>query len=385
MVRGVQGRLARVSGTNPGETPESTSFQDSLNMRAIRMTGHNREPELVEIPIPTPGPGEVLVRVDAAGLCHSDLHLMEWPAEIIPYELPFTLGHETAGTVAALGPGADGVYAGDRVIVYARWGCGRCQACLQGLENRCEKTAVELGGHGGGVGRDGGLAEYMLVPSARYLIGIDGLDPARAAPLTDAALTPYHAIRRCSHHLVPGATALVIGIGGIGHMAVQLLRALSSVRIVAVDVREDALELARSAGADLAVSAAGLEPAELRLEIGARGATVVLDCVASELSLALAAGAVAVGGEISYIGRAGGSLAVHPGALPFECSVALPSWGALPELAEVVALARSGAIHVEVERLPLEETIEAYRRLRRGEVRGRAVAIPAHAESTQTI
>jgi propanol-preferring alcohol dehydrogenase len=301
---------------------------------------------------------------------------MEWPAETIPYKLPFTLGHETAGTVAALGPGARGVAEGDRVAVYARWGCGSCHACLQGLENRCEKTAVELGGHGGGVGRHGGLAEYMLVPSTRYLIGISDLDAAHAAPLTDAALTPYHAIKRCSHQLVPGATVLVIGVGGIGHMAVQLLAALSSVRVIAVDVREDALELARSAGAELGLCAAGLTPAELRSEIGSRGAAVVLDCVASEFTLALAAGAVSVGGEISYIGRGGGSLPVHPGQLPFECSVTLPSWGTLPELAEVVALARSGLIQVEVERLPLEDTIDGYRRLRRGDIRGRAVVCP---------
>lgn len=345
-------------------------------MRAIRLQRFNSEPELVEVDTPTVGPGEVLLRVDAAGLCHSDLHLMDWPEHIVPYELPFTLGHETAGTVSALGPGASGITEGDRVVVYARWGCGTCPGCVQGMENRCERSARELGGHGAGVGRDGGLAEYMLVPSARYLVPIGDLDPAFAAPLTDAALTPYHAIRQCADRLSPGATAVVIGVGGIGHMAVQLLRALSSVRIVAVDVRDDALELARRAGADLIVSGIGLSSDRLREEIGARGAAVVLDCVASDGTLALAAGTVSVAGSISYLGRAGGSLAVNPSLLPFECSVSLPSWGTLPELADVVALARSGAIHAEIERLTLDQTVDAYRRLKRGEIRGRAVVCP---------
>jgi propanol-preferring alcohol dehydrogenase len=350
-------------------------------MKAIRLQRWNGEPELVEVDTPAPGPGEVLLRVEAAGLCHSDLHLMQWPQEIVPYVLPFTLGHETAGTVSALGPGVSGVAEGDRVVVYARWGCGTCWQCLQGMENRCERTARELGGHGGGVGRDGGLAEYMLVPSVRYLLGIGDLDPACAAPLTDAALTPYHAIKSCSARLIPGATAVVIGVGGIGHMAVQLLRALTSVRIVAVDVRNDALELARGAGADLAVSGVGLTPAQLRDEIGVCGAAAVLDCVASDATLAMAAAAVSIGGSISYLGRAGGSLAVNPTALPFECSVSLPSWGTLPELAEVVALAQSGAIHAEIERLTLEQTVDACRRLRRGEIRGRAVVCPGPAST----
>ncbi len=331
----------------------------------------------MEIPTPAPGPGEVLLKVDAAGLCHSDLHLMELAEGTLPYTLPFTLGHETAGTVVALGPGADGVGEGDRVVVHARWGCGRCWACLQGMENCCEQTVGELGAHGGGVGRDGGLADYMLVPSARYLIGVGELDAAVAAPLSDAALTPYHAIKRVAHQLRPGATAVVIGVGGIGQMAVQLLRALTSVRVVAVDVRADALELASAAGADVALCALGLSPQQLRSEVGRRGAAVVLDCVASDATLDLAAGTVSVGGEISYIGRAGGSLAVNPARLPFECSVTLPSWGSLPELTEVVALAQSGAIRVEVERVPMEQTVEAYRRLKRGEIRGRAVVVPS--------
>ncbi|HWM96021.1 MAG TPA: alcohol dehydrogenase catalytic domain-containing protein, partial [Streptosporangiaceae bacterium] len=254
-------------------------------MPAVRLLGWQSEPELVAVPAPEPGPGEVLVKVEAAGLCHSDLHLMDWPAGTVPYTLPFTLGHETAGTVAAIGPGARGVAEGDRVLVYARWGCGACWPCLQGMENLCETPAGDLGGHGGGVGRDGGLAEYMVVPSARYLVPIPDLDPVAAAPLADAALTAYHAIKRWLPALRPGATAVVIGIGGLGHMAVQLLRALSNARVIAVDIRESARRLALEAGVHAAVA----DARELREEAGP-GAALVLDCVASDGTLALAGG-----------------------------------------------------------------------------------------------
>src|SRR4051812_32118626 len=132
-------------------------------MHAVRFTRWQRAPELVEIATPEPGPGEVLLEVDAAGLCHSDLHIMEWPEGTLPYTLPFTLGHETAGTVAALGPKATGVSVGDRVLVYSRWGCGSCWHCRQGMENVCERSAAELGGHGGRGGRGGGVADHMGV------------------------------------------------------------------------------------------------------------------------------------------------------------------------------------------------------------------------------
>ncbi len=344
-------------------------------MLAVQLHTWGSEPHLAEVQKPIPGPGDVLLRVDAAGLCHSDLHLMEWPEGTVPFALPFTLGHETAGTVVALGAGARGVREGDRVVVHSLWGCGRCWGCRQGAENLCDAPLESRAGFGGGVGCDGGLAEYMLVPSGRHLVSIDGLDPAAAAPLSDAALTPYHAICLCAHQLRPGRTAVVIGIGGLGHMAVQLLRALSSVRIVAVDVREEALELARAAGAHAALSAADLSPWELREEIGSRGASLVLDCVASDATLTLAAGAVGIGGDLCYLGRGGGTLAVAPVKLPFEVTVRLPSWGTVPELVEVVELAREGVIHTEIERVSLAQALDAYRRLRRGEVRGRAVVV----------
>ena len=345
-------------------------------MRAIRLTAWEQPAQLVEVSVPEPGPGEVLVRVAGAGLCHSDLHLMRWRAGSLPYELPFTLGHEVAGTVATLGPGADGLEVGEPVLVYGPWGCGRCPACSVGAEHLCdgERTA-----RGAGLGRDGGLAEYMVVPSPRLTVTLDGLDPVAAAPLADAGLTPYHAIRRALHLLRPGTRAIVIGVGGLGHVAVQLLKALSPARVVAVDRREEALEVAARSGADVVLPASGLAPGQLRGAAGGRGAALVMDCVGSDETLALAAGAVAPGGQVSVLGLAGGTFPMRFGAVPLETSVIFSNWGTREELAEVVELARAGAVALETERVPLAAVPAAYERLAAGGCRGRLVAVPQDA------
>jgi propanol-preferring alcohol dehydrogenase len=345
-------------------------------MRAIRLTEWEQPAELASVPEPEPGPGEVLLRVAGAGLCHSDLHLMHWPAGTLPYELPFTLGHEVAGTVAALGPGAEGIEVGEPVLVYGPWGCGRCRACSVGAEHLCEVGGT---GRGAGLGLDGGLAEYMVVPSPRLTVPLDGLDPVAAAPLADAGLTPYHAIRRVLPLLRPGTTAIVIGVGGLGHVAVQLLKALSPARVVAVDRREQALEVAARSGADAALPASDLTPSQLRAAAGGRGAAVVVDCVGSDDTLALAAGAVAPGGQVSVLGLAGGTFPMRAGAVPLETSVIFSNWGTREELAEVIELARAGAIAVVTERVPLAAVPAAYERLAAGGCNGRVVAVPGAA------
>jgi propanol-preferring alcohol dehydrogenase len=345
-------------------------------MRAVRLTQWQADPVVTEVPVPEARGSEVLVEVGAAGLCRSDIHIMSSPAGAYPYVLPFTLGHETAGRVAALGSGASGVEVGDRVVVYSRWGCGTCWQCANGRDNACART--QRGPHGGGLGRDGGLAEYLIVPSARYLVPAPGLDPVSAAPLTDAALTSYHTAKLSLGQLRPGTTALVIGVGGLGHLAVQILKAISPVRIVAVDVRSTARELARSAGADAVLSADGLTPEGVRVETGPDGATVVLDFVGNDATLALAAGSVAQGGDVTFVGRGGGELRVAPGLIPYESTVRMPTWGTVAELAEVVALATAGAIHSEAEVYGLDDAVSAYGKLRHGDVLGRAVVVPGH-------
>jgi propanol-preferring alcohol dehydrogenase len=344
-------------------------------MQAFRLTRWGNRGELVECPKPEPRAGEVLLQITASGACHSDLHLMDWPEGLLPWKLPFTLGHENAGRVAAVGEGVTDVKVGDNVLVYGPWGCGACHPCRLGRENYCERAA-SIPAAGGGLGRDGGMADFMLVPSSRLLVPIGDLDPVQAAPLADAALTPYHAIRNASDRLVPGAWAVVIGIGGLGHMAIQLLRATTGARIIAVDTNPARLESARMLGADAAVpSDAGAADTIKKLADGV-GAHVVLDMVGSEGTLQLAAKSLRAEGKIVIVGLAGGALPVSFFGVPYGAQVATSYWGTVAELMELVSLARAGRISVVTEVFSLDRAPEAYERLRKGEVRGRAVIVP---------
>ena len=344
-------------------------------MKALQLTGWKQDAELRDVPQPDPGPGEVLVRIGGAGACHSDMHLMyDFAPGLLPWGPPFTLGHENAGWVEATGPGVRGVEAGEPVAVYGAWGCGRCRRCVAGLENYCERPADV--GPSGGLGRDGGMAPFMVVPQARWLVPLDGLDPADAAPLTDAGLTPYHAIKRSLPLLVPGASAVVIGIGGLGHLAVQILSAVSSATIIAVDQRADALALARQVGADHAVDAGPDAAAQIREVTGGRGADVVIDLVGADATLALGASVVRPLGHLTIVGIAGGTLPVSFFSLSYEASVATTYWGSLPELIEVIALASSGRIRPQVRRFPLGQALDAYAAMRSGTLEGRAVIVP---------
>jgi propanol-preferring alcohol dehydrogenase len=344
-------------------------------MKAFRITSWGQPPEVVEVPDPAPGPGEVVVKVGGAGACHSDVHVMDYIGNVSGWPSPMTLGHENAGWVAALGAGVTGLREGDPVAVHGPWGCGRCNNCRRGMENYCERSR-EIPAAGGGLGRDGGMAEFMLVPSARHLVPLGSLDPSEAAPLTDAGLTPYHAVTRSLHLLGPNSTAVVIGVGGLGHMAIQILRALSPARIVALDASPDKLDLAREVGADHAVSTADDASAQVRSLAGEPGAQLALDFVGAQDTMALAASVVRPLGHLTIVGLAGGTLPFSMITVPWECSVQTVYWGSVTELAEVIALAHAGKIAAHVERFPLTQAGEAYERMREGSLRGRAVIVP---------
>ncbi len=345
-------------------------------MKALRLLDWKREPELVEVDDPTPGPGEVVIEVAGAGACHSDLHLMhDFEGGLLPWGPPFTLGHENAGRVVALGAGADSFAEGDAVAVYGAWGCGRCRHCMLGMENYCQRPDLQAAS-GGGLGFDGGMARYMLVPKQRWLIPLGDLDPVVAAPLTDAGLTPYHAVKRSLAKLVPGSTAVVIGVGGLGHMGVQFLKALSPARVIAVDQRQEALDLARSIGADeTVISDANAAAAITELTKGAN-AEVVIDFVGVDPTLQLAAAVTRPFGDLTIVGIGGGSLSVGFFTIGYEVNIATTYWGSRPELVEVLALAEGGQIHTETTRFPLDQAIDAYRALAAGTVKGRAVITP---------
>jgi propanol-preferring alcohol dehydrogenase len=346
-------------------------------MRALRLVDWKHGPEFVEVDDPVPGPGEVRIRVGGAGACHSDLHLMyDFEGGLLPWGPPFTLGHENAGWVDALGPGASGVEVGEPVAVYGPWGCGSCHRCLQGLENYCVRQA-SLPAAGGGLGTDGGMAAHMLVPATRYLVPLGDLDPVDAAPLTDAALTPYHAIKRSLSLLIPGSTAVVIGAGGLGHMAIQILSALSPARIVAVDVEPKALELARDVGAHETVLMEADAAERVRASTGGIGADLVLDFVGVDDTLRFGASAARSLGHLTLVGIGGGTLPVGFFSVPYELSVATTYWGSIPELIEVIALARAGKIRAHVQRFSLDDAPHAYELMRAGNLHGRAVVVPS--------
>jgi len=347
-------------------------------MRALQLVSWKQPPELREVAEPEPGPGAVVIKVAGAGACHSDLHLMhDFDAGLLPWGPPFTLGHENSGWVDALGAGVTRFEIGQPVLVYGPWGCGHCERCRLGMENYCEHQAA-VGAAGGGLGLDGGMAPKMLVPSARHLVPLGDLDPVDAAPLSDAGLTPYHAVKRSLSLLGPDSVAVVIGVGGLGHMAVQILDSLTPAVIVAVDSRERALATARDVGAvHTVVSGADDAVAEIRDISKGRGADVVLDFVGVDATLALGAQVVRQLGHLTIVGIGGGTLPVSFFSIPYEASVATTYWGSITELMEVVALARAGKIAARVSRFSLDDATGAYEAMQRGDLDGRAVIVPS--------
>lgn len=328
----------------------------------------------MEVPDPTPGPGEVVIKVAASGACHSDLHVL-WDMDVSAvWELPMTLGHENAGWVHSLGAGVTGISEGDAVAVYGAWGCGVCARCAVGMENYCEQPSL-IGG--GGLGAHGGMADYLLVPDARHLVVLPkGLNPVTAAPLTDAGLTPYHAIRRSWPKLTPDATCVMIGVGGLGHIGVQIARATTAAQVIAVDVKPEALELARKVGAHHAVLSDDSAAQTIRDLTGGRGADVVLDFFGSTETLNLARSVARVLGDVTIVGIGGGEVPLGFFTQPYEVSMATTYWGSRPELAELLALAANGHITAESSIYSLDNAAKAYADLHAGTVTGRAVVVP---------
>ncbi|MYV98624.1 NAD(P)-dependent alcohol dehydrogenase [Streptomyces sp. SID3343] len=344
-------------------------------MKAVQYVEFGKPVEVREIPAPQPGPGQVLLKVTAAGVCHSDIFVMSQPPGTFGSDAPLTLGHEGAGTVAALGDGVTGFEIGDAVVVYGPWGCGSCHACAQGKENYCTR-AEELGIRPPGLGAPGALADYVLVDDARHLVPIGDLDPIQTVPLTDAGLTPYHAIKRSLDKLYAGSTAVVLGVGGLGHIGVQLIRALSTAQVIALDVSDDKLELARKSGAHLAIKSDDKAADIVREATNGLGAQVVLDFAGVQPTVDLAVACAGVESDLTIVGIGGGVLPVGFGRVPYECSVSTPYWGSRSELIELIDLARHGAVSAHVEKYALTDAPDVYDRLHHGRINGRAVLIP---------
>jgi len=340
-------------------------------MTAFRLLEWGRPPELVPVPVPVPAAGQVLVEVAAVGLCHTDLHFMEAPPGAFPFPVPFTLGHEIAGRVVDLGEGVSGVMAGDGVVVAEGPRCWRCVSCLRGEDNLCARRSA-----GRGWGLDGGLTRYVSV-SSREVVPLQSLDPMAAAPLSDAGVTAYHAVRRLAPRLRGGSAAVVIGIGGLGAFAVQILRQLTPSRVVAVDSLPDRLAVGRRLGADETLLAADATPAAVRDLTDGDGADAVLDFVGTQGTMDLALQTARPGGGIAIVGAGGGTASIGWGTLPHDCDLFIPLGGTTADLHDVVALAQAGRIGIDVDPFPFAAVADAYARVREGSVRGRAVVTGA--------
>ncbi len=343
-------------------------------MRAVLLQQWKTDPVLTQVPQPEPGPGEVLLKVAGSGCCHSDVHLYaEFEAGAVPWNPPFVLGHESAGHVHGVGPGVTGIEEGAAYLVYGPTGCGLCPPCLEGMETYCDNALGRPAAVG--LGADGGMADYMVVP-ARHLVPIGDLDPVMAAPLADAGLTPYHAVKRALPYLGAGSNALVIGLGGLGAVGVQVLEALTGAMVIGVDPKETARTAALASGADH-VLAPGDDTAEQVRELTAgEGCHAVFDFVGATPTMQLAVASARHRSAVSVVGIGGGEHTVSFFSVPYECNFATTYWGSLPELTEVVRMAQRGQISVAVERHSLDDAVAAYKKLEAGEVVGRAVVVP---------
>ncbi|MEV0899129.1 alcohol dehydrogenase catalytic domain-containing protein [Actinoplanes sp. NPDC049802] len=326
-------------------------------MRAYRMTEWGAPPRAVTVPEPEPRPGagETLVRVAGCGLCRSDLTMRRIPAAAgasLGWRMPFTLGHETAGWR---------VDTGEPVALVSPSSCGTCRYCVRGQESGCPYGAA-----GRGYGRDGGLADYVLVDDPRALLPLGSLDPRHAGPLTDAGATAYHAVRRALTRLHPGGTAVVVGAGGLGAFAVQFLRVLTAATVVAVDISAPRLSYAAEVGAHrTAIGLSGLSDVD-----------VMLDFVGTDTTITAGIATLRPGGAFGLIGSAGGRL-TGPwfSSLPRDGEVFTFQGSTIADAREVIALAEAGLIRNQVEEFGFDEIDQAYAKLAAGSLTGRAVIV----------
>lgn len=344
-------------------------------MLALQYRTIGSPPEVVEVDTPEPAPGQVRIKISAAGVCHSDEYIMSLPDDEYHFGRPQTLGHEAAGTVEKLGAGVKHLELGTPVAVYGPWGCGRCYECSKGSENYCINVA-KFGITRPGLGAPGGMAEYMIVDSARHLVPLGDLDPVRNVSLTDAGLTPYHAIKGSLDKLHAGSTAVVIGVGGLGHVAIQLLRSMSPAVVVALDVSPEKLTLATEVGAHYSFPSEAGTVDVVRDLTGGAGVNAVFDFVANQATMDLGQAMIRPQGDQVLVGLGAGVLPVGLVGGAREASIRSSYWGSRPELIEVLDLARTSGINVHTEVFSLRDAPEAFRKLKNNEMVGRAVIVP---------
>jgi NAD+-dependent secondary alcohol dehydrogenase Adh1 len=338
-------------------------------MKAVRLHDYRGRPSVDEVDTPDlEGHGDVLVRVGGAGVCRTDLHLIDgWLKDILPVELPFTIGHETAGWVEAVGKEVTSVAVGDTVIMHPLRTCGLCWACRTGEDAHCGNSLFP------GINADGGYAEYLRT-SERALVHLpEGTDPADVAPYADAGITAYRAARKAAAILQPGQTVVVLGVGGLGHIGVQLLRELTGATVVAIDASAAGRALALETGAHHALAADGGVEAVQEL---AGGADVVVDFVGEGDAPAQAVAMLKQGGTYLVVGY-GGELNVPTLEIVLkEISIVGNLVGSFADLSELMQLAAQDRVALHTRRYALGDAVQALDDLEHGRVKGRAVLTP---------
>jgi len=336
--------------------------------------------QATEAATPAPQGSEVLLRVSHCGVCHSDVHLQDGYFDLGGGQkldvrgnrpLPFTLGHEIAGTVEAVGPEAQGVPTGKRFAAYPWIGCGRCGLCTRGDEHMCNAPRAL------GITVDGGYATHVLVPHPRYLMDVEGVAPAIGAALMCSGLTGYGAVKKALPYLRVGPL-LIVGLGGVGMMGLQFARALTDRPILVADIDAGKREAALKLGAKEAFDPAdpGARKAILRASGGGVGAAI--DFAGSDKSFAFAHAPVAKGGAAIVVGLIGGSFSMPVPMLPLRALTMMGSYvGSLAEAREMLDLVKAGKVApIPVELRPLDQAGRTLDDLREGRVVGRVVVTP---------
>ena len=342
-------------------------------MKAVRIHGYHQQPVVDEVPDPSvKGPLDVVVKIGGAGVCRTDLHIIEgqWDAAMHP-ALPYTLGHENAGWVHEIGSAVTNVAIGDTVILHPTPTCGLCRACRAGDDMHCTDNSFP------GLSHDGGMAEYLLT-SARACVKLDPkTQPADVAALADAGITAYHAVRKAIPLLYPGTTAVVIGAGGLGHIGVQCLAALTATTVIVVDRSPEALKLASELGAHHTVVGDGSQVDAVMDLTGGQGAHVVLDFVAEQGAEADGWAMTGGGGGSYFVIGYGGTVQVPTlDIISTERNIIGNIVGTYNDLAELMALAEGGRVTLHTRTYPLDAAAEAFADLDAGRVRGRAILVP---------
>jgi len=336
------------------------------------VVGYHQNLEMTEIPKPeVTGPHDVIVKIGGAGVCRTDLHILEgqWaPKTNVP--LPYTIGHENAGWVDAIGSAVTNVAVGDKVIMHPLITCGLCRACRFGDDVHCENSQFP------GIDVDGGYADYLKT-SARSVVKIDdSLEPADVAALADAGLTAYHAAAKAARKLRAGDRCVMIGAGGLGHIGIQVLKALSPADLIVVDRNPDALKLAQEIGADITVVADGTEVQQVLDITGGNGAEQVIDFVGEGGSTAKGLDMTRRAGDYHVVGYGENVDIPTIDIISTERNIIGNLVGSYNDLVELMALAARGKVTLHTAKYQLDQFQNAIDDLDAGKVRGRAILIP---------